>query len=400
MAKTVTLGAVGDIDFSGATGENIRKRGFAWPFRKMLPHLRKADLLFGNMESVTLPPGYPADAVDPAGLVGAFNATPALLEAGFDFMCLANNHVLDGGHAGMFHTRQAIESLGIATGGVGATQEEARRMRVIEKHGIRFGFLCYCEDTNYSLGTRGPCHAYFTLPNILEDIAGNRRNVDILVVSIHADLEFMETPSLPRREISRLIARAGASIILEHHPHVPQGVERVGGCLIAYSLGNFYFRAQSMAYMREHSPHTGHSFLLLAEVSKKGVQAFDRVPFVIPKPPEERPTPLAGKARREMLAYLEDLDNKVRNDDLVRRNWRDIAMRHLHVYLDRVLRGEYTKERLIDDVLGRLLLVRENRQWVDEAFAVIREDWERRQSELDPHHRPYYRYTRPPGTGR
>jgi hypothetical protein len=387
--RTVTFGAVGDIDFSRTCGEQMQANGINWAFEKMLPHLSEADVLFGNMESVLLPPDYPDEQIDPDALAGKFDGTPALKQAGFNFLSLANNHVLDGGHVSMFHTREAIEGLGVATGGVGATQEEARRMRVLQAGGLSFGFLCYCEDTNYSLGTRGPCHAYYTPQAVLEDVAAHRHAVDVLVVSIHADLEFMETPSRPRREIFRDLSSAGATIVLGHHPHVPQGVELTDGRLIAYSLGNFYFAAHTSPYMKDNGPHTAHSFLLLAEVGKGGVESFSRVPFQIGQVPEQRPVPADGEEKTQSLAYLRELDRKCRDDDLVRRNWREIALRHLDLYLERVKKMQ--REDLLEDLLGRLVLVAENRSWVDEVFQAVKENWSAQAGQVDPHHRPNYR---------
>ena len=386
--KTVTFGAVGDVNFSGTCGEQMQANGRGWPFEKMLPHLGRAELLFGNMESALLPRDYADKRIDPAGLVSKYDGTAALKQAGFGFMSLANNHVLDGGQVAMFHTRQAIERRGIATGGVGATQEEARRMRVVRAGGLSFGFLCYCEDSNYSLGTRGACHAYYRPADVLADVAYNRRGVDVLVVSIHADLEFMPTPSLPRRQAFRQIAAAGAAIVLGHHPHVPQGVELVDGSLIAYSLGNFYFAAHTDKYMKDNGPHTAHSFLLLAEVGRGGVESFRRVPFAIRQPPQQRPAPLRGKQKAELLAYFDRLDAMVRDDQAVRRNWREIALRHLDIYLKKV--KDCGREDLLEDLLGRLLLVAENRSWVNEVFEAVKERWARQAARADPYHRPHY----------
>ena len=386
--RTVTFGAVGDIELSRDCGRQVEASGFAWPFQEMMPHLSQADLLFGNMESIVLPSDYPDDRIDPEGLVSKFDGTPALKEAGFDFLNFAANHVLDGGPASMFHTRELVEGLGIATAGAGRTQQEARQMRVLEAGGLKFGFLCYCEDNNYSLGTTGPCHAYFTPAAALEDIAANRARVDVLVVSVHADLEFMETPSPPRREQFRRLTAAGATVVLGHHPHVPQGVELIGGSLIAYSLGNFYFPAHSDPYMAEHGPHTGHSFLLLAEVSAGGVESFRRVPFEIAPPPNQRPVPLTGPAGEEMLAYLAELDRKCRDDELVGRNWRRKALEHLAIYLQRVKDQDMDVERLLEELLGRLLLVDENRSWTAEVFEAVKENWAAQRQRRDEHHRP------------
>ncbi|MFB3891537.1 MAG: CapA family protein [Phycisphaerae bacterium] len=389
--RSVVFGAVGDIDLSRASADAIKANGHDWPFARLMPALADADVLFGNLESVVLPAGYPDAQIDPQGLVSKFDGTPVLKAARFDIINLAQNHILDGGRVGMFHTRRLVEGLGIPTAGIGRTQREARRMVVVERGGLRLGFLCYCEDTNYSLSTAGPCHAYYELPAVLEDVRRCRGKVDVLVVSIHADLEFMETPSTPRREGFRRIARAGATLVLGHHPHVPQGVERIGDSLVAYSLGNCFFRAHSMNYMRGNLPHTGHSFILLAEVARRRVKSFKRIPFAIAKPPDERPVPLEGAERRKMLAYLSKLDCDVRNDRTVAANWRAKALRMLDAYIEKFRKTD--REEMLHDWLGRLGLVAENRGWVGEVMNVVCENWARQAATQDPLHRPHYALT-------
>lgn len=386
--RTAIFGAVGDINLSGHAAQAIRRHGSGWVFEKMLPQLRRADILFGNMESVVLPPDYPETQIDPKSLVSRCDPTPSLAHAGFHFLNLAQNHILDAGSHGMFHTRDIIERAGIATAGIGRRQQEARQMRIIEKAGLTFGFLCYAEDSNYSLSTAGSCHAYYTRENVLEDIARHRDKVDVLVVSIHADLEFMATPSVPRREIMREAARAGATLVLGHHPHVPQGIERIGDALVVYSLGNLLFAAHSDAYMHDNLPHTGHSFLLLAEVERRRVKSFTRIPFAIRPAPEERPAPLEEPDKCELLQYFGELDRMAADDEIVACNWRQIALDRLSQQLEQA--RNLDRDDLLTETLGRLLLVQENRNWVDEVFRIVRENWARQAATADPLHRPHY----------
>jgi len=396
MSETVTFGAVGDIGFWKGVNDGVDAHDIDWPFELMKEQLHRADLLFGNMESVVVASDYPEDAIDPKGLISPFPGEAcagALVRAGFDFMNLAANHVLDAGATGMDHTKHTLEAARLVTGGVGHTQAEARRLVTLEKGGVTFGFLCYAEDTNYSLGTRGPCHAYYELDTVLEDVAKHKDAVDVLVVSIHADIEFMPTPSVPRLANFRAIANAGADIILGHHPHVPQGCEMIDGCLIAYSLGNFIFPAHSSGYMKGNGPHTAHSFLLLAEVTKDGVQSFERVPFEIKAPPEERPAPVEGDAREEMLGYLAQLDAHLKDDAFVLKTWREVAKRLLATYIKRA--AERDIDNVIEELVGRLCLTAENRSWMEEILAMGREAWDARNAEEpDPLHRPHYRFTR------
>ncbi|GAG24928.1 unnamed protein product [marine sediment metagenome] len=47
-------------------------------------------------------------------------------------------------------------------------------------------------------------------------------------------------------------------------------------------------------------------------------------------------------------------------------------------------------EQVLRELLGRLLLVAENRSWVDEVLQVVKERWAVQQDRVDPHHRPEY----------
>jgi len=393
---TVTFGAVGDIALWDRTAEDMLVHGMDWPFEKMVPHLSRAEVLFGNMESVFIPDDYPRDEIDPKGLVSLLpgpEAASALKRAGFDFLNLAANHVLDAGRVGLDHTVRCLEEADILTGGVGYSQAEARRLVVLEKGGLTFGFLCYCEDNNYTLGHTEPAPAYYTRQAVLEDVTAHADEVDVLVVSIHADLEFMPTPSVPRRDAARAVAEAGADLILQHHPHVPQGVEFVNGSLIAYSLGNFVFNAHTSDYMKNNGPHTADATLLLVEVGRDGVHSFERIPARIEEPPEQRPHPLEGRARARQLEYYAELDALLADEAFVKRTWREVARKHLMTYIKRA--AERDIDSIMEELVGRLCLVAENRNWMEEILNEAREHWEAQKHLNDPLHRPHYRFQRP-----
>lgn len=382
----MTLGAVGDIALFGPTASELRQRPAGWLFEGVQPALGRADVLFGNLECVILPPDFPEDAVDPRGLVSTFDGTAALSAAGFDVLSLANNHILDGGTSGLHRTAQAVEARGMLAGGVGATQEEARRLRVLERAGLRFGFLCYAEDGNWTLSTEGPCHAYYERDTVLHDIAHARPQVDVLVVSVHADLEFTETPSPRRRDAFRDFARAGATVVLGHHPHVPQGVEQLGRSLIAYSLGNFVFPVHSSSYMRARLPDTARTFVLLVDVSAEGVHGFTRMPVRIEDGPGQRPVQAEGAVGDALRAYFGELDAAVQDDARVAAAWRETAIRQLMAALRDAATLADPQDVL--HTLGRLVHVAENRAWVDEVAVAVGEAWERRRADVDQHRRP------------
>src|SRR4051794_37914109 len=100
----------------------MRTRGYEWPFAAALPALARADVLFGNLESVLVPESFPEELVNRRGLVGRDDAVRALKHARFDVLSVANNHVLDAGTTGLFHTSRALGAAGVLAGGVGTTQ--------------------------------------------------------------------------------------------------------------------------------------------------------------------------------------------------------------------------------------------------------------------------------------
>lgn len=111
-----------------------------------------------------------------------------------------------------------------------------------------------------------PLHPGFLLRQTREAA----KQAKLIIVSLHADLEF--TPYLsPRRiRLSRQLIEAGAHMVIQHHPHVFQGIETHKNGLIAYSLGNFVFSVNGNPY-QENRPGTKESFVLQVKADKRGV---------------------------------------------------------------------------------------------------------------------------------
>ena len=387
------LAAVGDISFRGDPGEAALREGPAYPFAAIRPRLSDADVRFGNMESVLVPETFPPQELASQALASPDAVAPALAEAGFDVLNMAANHVLDCGTVGLEHTRDVARNLGIEVFGAGLDVEAAHRPAIVEKNGLRLGFLGYQEDCNYTYGHVGAGPAYLVEREILRDMQALRGRVDVLVLSLHADLEFMETPAVWRRDLSRRLARAGADLILEHHPHVPQGVERIGRSLIAYSLGNCLFDSHTSSYMVNNGPHTAHSFVLRVELSRDGAGDFERVPFVISPPPGQRPVPMEGDELSAGLGYLEYLDAQLADDAAVLANWRAKCISLLGTYLKRV--QGMSAEEFMERWAWVLSCVQENRSWTAEILKMAEERFREEAASQKPfltHHRPSFRY--------
>jgi poly-gamma-glutamate synthesis protein (capsule biosynthesis protein) len=96
---------------------------------------------------------------------------------------------------------------------------------------------------------------------------------------------------------------AGADIVLGHHPHVLQGIERYKKGIIFYSLGNFAFGSLS--------PSAGRSVIARITLDK-GIKAVELVPLnVLNSEVRFQPKPLTGKRGKAVIAHLNLLSREM-----------------------------------------------------------------------------------------
>lgn len=226
--------------------------------------LRSVDLRFGNCERQYSSRGKVSET-SPHGCQPPEMAQ-IFTDCRFDAVTIANNHMYDFGPEALLDTRALLLEKGIAVTGAGCDLDEARKPAIVERNGIKVGFLGYCsvvpEGGNAARGKpgiarlgvtteyehRGP-HAsprVITRPDehdmrmICDDVSALRRSVDIVVVAFHWGVI-----SVPRVIADYQVTAAhacldaGADIILGHHPHVPKAIEMYKGKAIFYSLSNF-----------------------------------------------------------------------------------------------------------------------------------------------------------------
>ena len=234
---------VGDIALNGRY-EMLAREGKTRSLATKIELLTTgSDLTIGNLEG----PLTTANSVGPPwrfSLRGSPEYAPVLRAAGFDVVSLANNHAMDYGWEGLAETLRHLQSVGIKYVGAGANIDEARKPLHVRVKGIRIAILAYCDVPTSSplyAGENCPGVAPMRRAFILGDIAGARQKCDVIIVCMHWGQENIDSPAPKYRQIGREMIAAGANIIVGHHPHVLQGIERVGAGVIAYSLGNFTF---------------------------------------------------------------------------------------------------------------------------------------------------------------
>jgi len=314
-SRQVTLVAVGDVMLGRIIGDRVRGFGPPYPFELVADTLRQADVTFANLESPLTEGGEP----EPKDFVfqGPPEAARGLAEAGIDIVSVANNHALDYGLWGLAETRAALESAGVAYVGVGDSEAVARSPRIIERNGLRLAFLAYVNTPRDSVSgfdvagtaatTRRPGVAWATLEVVAADVVAAAAHADIVVVSLHAGLEYQELPSDLQVAVAHAAIDAGARLVLGHHPHVLQGIERYRSGLIIYSLGNFVFDLDSVDYAQPGLP-SALSAVLEIGLTREGVVDCRLLPIAI-DPADGRPYPASGEQAAAVLERMSRLSD-------------------------------------------------------------------------------------------
>lgn len=241
----------GDVMFSRAVRrEIIASADPAMPFRKIAPLMAGSDITFVNLET----PFSDRGPYYPGGLV--FHAAPemigGLLLAGVDVASTANNHARDCGAHGVAFTVRWLRANGINPVGSAETAAIAHDGVVLERNGVRFGFIGYTYDqSNGNWRDVDDRVAVAEIATMQRDVRSLRGRADVVIVSMHHGIEYNQKPSASQIEFAHAAIDAGATLVIGHHPHVVQPQQWYHGGFIVYSLGNFVFDQ----YQREQTQH-------------------------------------------------------------------------------------------------------------------------------------------------
>lgn len=299
---SVRLTAVGDLMFYGPLAARMRATGdLLWGFRPLGDALWQGELLFGNLET-PISAQRRAEAGAPDCYFSPLGIGRALKDYGFDVVNLAHNHIYDFGAEGVETTLQELAAAGLAHFGIGRDAEEAARPAIVTSgKGVTVGFLGYTTAHN-AVDRR---HAYVACPpsaaRIARDVGSLRPRVGSVVVSCHTGSQFNPYPAPETRALARAAIAAGAALFLGHHPHVPQGWERIGDGLAVYSLGDFVAPV--------HNQQTRRTMLVRVELDAGRVTSHELMPCYITD--DCQTTPAEGPLHAEIAAHLAEISQAV-----------------------------------------------------------------------------------------
>jgi poly-gamma-glutamate synthesis protein (capsule biosynthesis protein) len=164
---------------------------------------------------------------------------------------LSNNHVFDYGTDAFKDTLDVLNHHHIQWTGAGMSIKEASTPLVIKINDIKIAIVNFSEGEDLTSAGKGPGVMGWDLPGVEATIKRLRSQVDFIIVISHCGIEYIPFPPPYVVKAFKQMAKAGADIVIGHHPHVPQGIQFYDGTPIIYSLGNFAFYQQTDLYYRK-----------------------------------------------------------------------------------------------------------------------------------------------------
>lgn len=302
----------------------------------LLPLLRNSDLNIVNVETTLGSSGMPIPKAGP-NFQAEESAVRGLTGVPFHVACMANNHIMDYGPDSLRRTLEVLQEAGLRTVGAGLTGEEAAKPLLLEVEGVTVAIINCGEGEACCSIDNGPGAYGYHLSAIVKQIQNLKAQADHVLVIFHGGREYAPSPPVYVVEGLREMAEAGASAIIAHHPHVPQGLEIHGGVPIVYSQGNFVFWQDEDAFYS----HTG--YMVHLNFVKSGISRLEISPYLIER---NGLSLMSGELKTGFLQALRFVSELLADPDEVRAVW--------HAFVDVMGLNKMTRnlEGVLADLAG------------------------------------------------
>lgn len=249
-APPLSLGIGGDVTFGLAVADIIEREGPGYPWTDVSVLFGEYDLTIVNLESPLCRGGETHPDQSSLYLRGDTSCAAPMATAGVDAVCLANDHIMDYGSAGLEETLNILRGENLGAFGAGSNRRAAEQSLVLEvDNGARVALLSFCDvaPPSYTAGGSSPGISASSLDRIEEAVGRAAEETPYVVVYLHwGELGSTEITSR-QRELARACIQAGADLVVGCHPHVVQGIEVIDGIPVVYSLGNLVFSSEDEA---------------------------------------------------------------------------------------------------------------------------------------------------------
>ena len=236
----------------------------------------------------------------------------------------------------MFDTIALLEQKAIGHFGAGRNLDAARQGYVVEKNGLRIGFLGYSTTLPMGFAATSACpgvnplQAYTayqpdrslleypgTAPHIVSwtnpvhlqrlrsDIEAFRKQVNVLIVYVHWGTSMSPQVHDFQREIGKAAIDAGAHALFGGHQHVLSAIEFYKGCPIVHGSANLLFDTWASFFNEENLK----TFLFGATIDADGLRDCYLLPA---KTGVDAPPRLLSCREAQWTAIYEDLQRHSR----------------------------------------------------------------------------------------
>lgn len=227
----ITISAAGDctlgVDsrYNSLFNNYYNKNGASYFFKKVKSVFKKDDLTIVNFEGTLT--NSTARANKTYTFKGPSKYANILKKGAIEVVNLANNHTMDFGTTGFSDTKKSLKKYGISYSG-------GNTIAYKKVEGVKIAFIGF---------------------NVLNGVSeqqvkdtikkAKKKKATIIITSFHWGIEKDYYPNAREKALGHCAIDNGASLVLGHHPHRLQGIEKYKGRYIVYSLGNFSFGGHS-----------------------------------------------------------------------------------------------------------------------------------------------------------
>lgn len=282
-----TVMSGGDILLHLSVNESARIAGETYDYTPLYqdvqPFIEGADVALCALEIPIvgpdqMPSNYP--------LFGApWDLAASLANIGFDGCALATNHTMDRGFGGVQTTIGALSEAGLGWAGSARSEAEGDAIQFYHLEGDQQDVtIAHLSATTLTNGIPIPAkHPYSwnvvgSLGSPVSTIVdraktARERGADIVIVSMHWGIEYVNDPVAEQLDIAEELASSGeVDLVFGNHSHVPQPLDRIpggpddAGMWVVYSMGNQI----SGQTVESHGPRVTTGLITTATIEARG----------------------------------------------------------------------------------------------------------------------------------
>ena len=245
----VTFSAVGDNLIHGAIYYYNNDGNGHYEFKDIYEHTnyltQNADISYINQETIC--GGTELGLSHYPSFNGPYEVLDAVNSAGFNWMAASSNHTMDAGTQGILNQLNYMKTHypNITITGSHASEEDAKKLQIIEIKGVKFGVLGYTYGLNGYMLPEGKEYMIDLIDKdkIKKDVTALKKVSDVVVVSMHWGQEYQFAPNDEQKELAQFLSDLGVDVIIGEDPHVSERIDYLTGkinhkTLVINTLGN------------------------------------------------------------------------------------------------------------------------------------------------------------------